>query len=260
MLWRGVRRGDQAGPPAGRVVFTAAWPLLCVVLGIGLLKAYQHVTYHPRYFQDMGARTVWHNALMGLWVNDHLAGKYQLRVNDRVVIAAVRNFLRESHDPRLTPEWTDSAVLGALGGHSTFNWFTYEKAAKDLYWHIWRADTRDMLHCYLIDKPREIVDVLVAASSPDRRFTRDIRGLGFRPLAPAPLLLALPGLLLVAAGNVGLTTVTVATLFLLACSLAPGVLFYPVVHTMVGSFATISLAVYAALAQAASIAIRWVWR
>src|SRR5439155_1329550 len=81
-------------------------------------------------------------------------------------------------------------ILGSLGGHSPFNWFTYEKAAKDLYWHIWRADTRDMLHCYLIDKPREIVDVLVAASSPDRRFTRDNPGLGFRPLAPAPLLLA----------------------------------------------------------------------
>ena len=116
--WTGRWRArPEAVPGFRRWALAAGWPVVCLVIGMGALKAYQRVTYNPRYFRDIGARTVWHNALMGLWVNDHLAGKYQLRVNDRVVIAAVRNFLRESHDPRLTPEWTDSAVLGALGGH-----------------------------------------------------------------------------------------------------------------------------------------------
>jgi len=260
--WR-VRRGrarPDAGPGFRQWALKAGWPVVCLVIGMGALKTYQRVVYNPRYFRDMGTRTVWHNALMGLWLNEHVAEKYQLRVNDNVIVAAVRSFLRTSQDPRLTAEWTDSNILGALGGHSTFNWFTYEETAKDLYLHIWRSDPRDMMHCYLVDKPREIVHVLVKATRPDPSLLHDVPDLGFRPFAPTALALVLPGLWLVWIGEIPFTAVIVALLCLFACSIVPGFLFYPVVHTMTGAFATVAVMAYLVVAQATAIAMRLIWR
>ena len=183
-----------------------------------------------------------------------------MRVNDNVIVAAVRSFLRASHDPRLTPEWTDSNILGALGGHSIFNWFTYEETARDLYRHIWRSDTRDMLHCYLVDKPREMLRVLVKATRPDRSLLQEIPDLGFRPFAPAALALVLPGLWLVCIGDAAFVAIVVALLFLFTCSIVPGFLFYLVVETMAGAFATVADTAYVVLAQAIAIAVRLIWR
>jgi hypothetical protein len=257
------RQSDRSRSPSPSRRFTgvgAAWPMVCLVIGLALLKGYQHATFNPRYFRDIGARTVWHNMLMGLWVNEPLAEKYQLRVSDQVVVAAVRTFLRASQDPRLTPEWTDANVLGALGGHSTFNWFTYEETARDLYWHIWRSNPRDMLHCYLVDKPGEILRILVKATRPDRSFLQDVPDLGFRPFGRAALALVLPGLWLVWIGDIAFPALIAALLFLFACSLVPGFVFYPVVHSMTGAFATVAVTAYVVLAQAIAIAVRVIWR
>jgi hypothetical protein len=249
-VWRRPRVRPVPAPGLRRWLLNAGWPIACLAIGLGALKAYQRVAYNPGYFRDVGARTIWHNALMGLWVNEHLAQKYSLRVNDGAIVAAVGNFLRATRDGRLTSEWTESTILGALGGHSQFNWFTYEGAARDFYRHIWRSNTRDILHCYLVDKPREIVHVVVAATG------ANVRGLGFRPLAPMALTLAMPGFLVLAAGQVAFVPLLAALVLLLACSMLPGLLFYPVVHTMSGVFATIALIVYVILANAVALVMR----
>jgi hypothetical protein len=239
-----------------RMAFQAGWPALCLVLGLGLLKTYQHLAYNPRYFHDMGARTVWHNALMGLSWNGHLRDKYQLGVNDNVIVSAVRTYLQASNDPRLTEEWTDANILGALGGHSEFNWFTYEETAEDFYWHVWRTDTREALHCYVIDKPREIVRVLATATRPNPSFLQEVHDLGFRPFDPAALVIVAPGLLLLSVYEMPFMALIGALILLFACSLVPGMLFYPVVHTMLGAFATVAITGYVILAQCLSVAVR----
>ncbi|HEV2986146.1 MAG TPA: hypothetical protein VGX46_17230, partial [Vicinamibacterales bacterium] len=167
--WLWPRRSAVGSGASARrsMALSAAWPVLCVVVAFGLLKTYQRLTYNPRYFRDMGGRTVWHNALMGLSFNEDLAKKYQLQVNDGAIVEAVRTYLRESRDPRLTPEWTDNNILGALGGYTVFNWFIYEETARDFYRHIWRAETPLVLHCYLIDKPAELAYVFVQSTKPD---------------------------------------------------------------------------------------------
>jgi hypothetical protein len=258
-MWRRYAdRGDGRANRGRLMPFHGAWPVLCLVVGLCLLKGYQHATYNPRYLRDIGGRTVWHNALMGLWWNQHLAEKYQLRVDDQAIVGAVRNYLSATQDPRLTPEWSGSNIISSLGGHSPFNWFTYEQAARDFYWHIWRSDAREMLRCYLINKPREIVRVLAKARRPDPDVpgaTPQNPGLRFNLFARGAILIVLPGLLLMAsAGPAIKRTLWVAPLLFL-CSAVPAFLFYPVVHTMMGAFATVALTGYLILAQIGTLAV-----
>ena len=253
--WYGARRS-----PAGRSGRMAVpWPAIGVLAAILLVLAYQRVAYNPHYFRDGGGRTIWHNALMGLDANQHLAQKYQLGIDDPVVVKAVRNHLRASGDPRLTDEWTDENILGTLGGHAAFNWFVYEAAARDFYWHIWRVDVRSMVRCYLIDKPALMRTILVNALQRDPTPGGSAKGLSFNPLTGAALLMVAPGFLLAAASGRALRRAIAAMIVLLACSAIPAVLFYPGVHTMMGWFATISLLIYLTLALAAVPVVRRIW-
>jgi len=62
------------------IAFRPPWPVVCVAAAFVLLTAYRHHAYNPRYFQDMGGRTIWHNALMGLGSNPYLNGRnYEYR-------------------------------------------------------------------------------------------------------------------------------------------------------------------------------------
>ena len=224
------------------------WPALCLVTVFALLVAYERHAYNPRYFQDMGARTVWHNALMGLGSNRHLAETYKLGISDVAVVESVTEYLRDRHDARLTDAWTKTNILGSLGGHSVFDWFVYEQAARDLYLHLWRTETRSMVHLYVVDKPAEMWHVVVKATQYDPAPWRNLRSVYFDPFAAGGLLVIAPGLLLVGVRRPALAVQLAAALVLLACSAIPGLLFYPVVHTMMGVFASISLALYLTVA------------
>ena len=249
-----ARRWLARGQSTGRL--DLPWPVLCLAAAVALLVAYERHAYNPRYFQDMGARTVWHNALMGLGSNRHLASTYDLGVSDRAAVDSVIRFLRDRHDPRLTADWTRDNILNSLGGHSVFNWFVYEQSARDLYWHLWRTETRSMLHLYLIDRPREIGQVIVKAALPDAAPWRNRQGLFFNPFAAGALMVTLPGLLIAGIRRPDLKAVVAAALVLLACSVIPGVLFYPVVHTMMGVFASLSLVAYLTVAMTVAAACR----
>jgi len=188
-----------------------------------------------------------------------LKARYRLGISDAAVVTAVVNYLRETHDSRLTSEWTDTNILGALGGHSVFNWFVFEEAARDLYWHIWRTDTRSMLHCYLVDKPRDIKNVVLEAMKTESSEARHPRGLRYNPLEAVSVMIAVPGLIFACAGRARLEPAVGGVLILLAFSMVPGFLFYPVVHTMMGVFMSIALALYLALSLLLSTACRFAW-
>jgi hypothetical protein len=234
------------------------WPIVCVSASLLVLAAYRHEVFNSRYFQDLGGRTVWHNALMGLGSNGHLNGRYNLRIDDELIVHDVISYLRQTDDSRLTPEFLAQIdyAMSSLGGQHAFDWVTYEKAARDFYSHIWRIDTRHMLHCYLIDKPRDIGSVLLRAWQTDRTGARDPNALYFRPLAAANLVMILPALLLLCTSATPIWPSLVGALVLVAFSAVPGLVFYPVVHTMIGMFASIALVLYLVLATALDAACR----
>ena len=244
-VWiRQIRSARRLQPPL---------PLVCVVVAFAVVAGYQRAAFNPRYFQDMGSRTIWHNALMGLSANQHLNRRYGLDINDRAVAYAVMAYLRDTQDPRLTADWTGENILGSLGGHASFNWSVFENAARDFYWHLWRTDTASMLRCYLIDKPYEAIGIVWRAWQVDSDIARHNPGLSFRPLSLGSLLIVLPGLLLAWGTRAAFRPSLAAAIVLLACSVVPALFFYPVVHTMMGVFATIALLLYLTLAALVAV-------
>ena len=118
-------------------------PIVLVVVAFVGLAAYQRVAYHPRYFDDLGSRTVWHNALMGVGGPASVGAQYKLGIDDRAVIDAVIARLRETGDPRLTDNWNTGSILASLGSHGDFNWFTYEEAARRFWTSTSGGNTRE---------------------------------------------------------------------------------------------------------------------
>ena len=68
--------------------------------------------------------------------------------------------------------------------------------------------------------------------------------------------LPFPWLFVMFAAFITACGLTGALLTLFACSIVPALLFYPVVHTMLGAFATVALLGEVILAQCASILVR----
>jgi hypothetical protein len=225
------------------------FPIAALILALAAFAVYRHVAYNPRYFQDLGTRTVWHNALMGLGSNPDIKKQYHLNIADTEVIDAVLLHMKDTNDPRLTPAWATVTALNSLGGYNAFNWIAYEQAAKSLYWHLWRVSWREMLHCYLIDKPGEIVRLIVRASTTEPLLERNRRDLYFNPFSVSALIVVLPALVILARSQIALGGIVPGAVGLFAFGLVPGLVFYPVVLTMTGAFASLALTLYLTIAM-----------
>lgn len=225
-------------------------PIALVLVAFAGLAAYQRVMYHPRYFQDMGSRTVWHNALMGIG-GDPVAGpKYKLGVDDRAVIDAVTVYLRERNDPRLNATWDTQNILASLGSHSDFDWYVYEEAAREFYLRIWREHAGSLARTYLISKPLNLLRTFYTASRADPMEQRIRRQLFFSPVSAWALLLAFPGFVLAWASRPRLAQFVAGVALLFTFSLIPGWAFYAVPLTMMGGYVALSLLCYLCVAAA----------
>ena len=94
----------------------------------------------------------------------------------------------------------------------------------------------------MVDKPQQMFAIVARAIRGEG--TPGVAGLSFNPFKLVALFIALPGLLAVGAAGASFRPVIIAMLLLLALSAIPGLLFYPVVQTMMGMFETIALACY----------------
>ena len=233
-------------------------PLALFAIGLAALNGYKHYAYHPRYFKDMGSRTVWHNALMGLGSNPALAEKYGLEISDAKVVDAVIAYLRNRRDPRLTPEWTTTNVLNSLGGYFAFNWSVYEGAARDLNFDIWKTNTADALHCYLVDKPREAWTFVRVAWEHTTMDQRNRHDLYFRPLGIVQLLILAPALALAIGYSIPVFALVAATVVLLVTSVIPSEMFYSGPLNQMGTLLGLALLAYVLAVGAGRQALmRW---
>ena len=134
---------------------SAFFVVVMLIAGILSLNIYKHVVYHPAYFSEMGARTFWHNALMGLGqYNTQLAAKYHVDVSDLNVAQAVISYARQSKKCAPDIEQLEGQqLLNTLGGYGIANWSHYEQCARQYYFYILSENKSQVLYMYAISKP-----------------------------------------------------------------------------------------------------------
>lgn len=236
-----------SGSPSWRGRLRPAIPMLLLILGHVLLSAYQHAAYHPRYFSDRGSRTFYHNALMGL-ADKGIGKEYGLEANDPPAAAAVIKFMKETNSPLLTDQWTTDAIMNAFGG-TDFPLDQYERAAKEMYFHMWRTDFLNMLRQHLINRPMALFGQLSSYGPQDVSPTARNAGLWYSPFRwPVVLIVAALGVIC-AASRRGFPPIqgALGPLVFLGASMIPSVAFYMAITQSIGFFLVSSFMVLLAI-------------
>jgi hypothetical protein len=230
-------------------------PLIMLAGGLAALNIYKKQVYDPKYFAEMGSRTFWHNALMGLSSSSYLGKKYGLGVDDRMIVEAVVAHAKHKSETPLDATWNAQKILESLGGHGVFDWKAYEAHAKSLYFEIVFSNKRRVLATYVVRKPRESLSVVRRAMQehhdPVIARVQNERGLYFDPLAWPMVGFGLLALLL-AFGKICSSRDILACVGILGiCSLIPSVAFYSATLTLGGFFISLSIATFLAICMAA---------
>jgi len=150
-LWRRARGACLDRSLSGPILVSSL--LLMSLLG---LHFYKQAFYHPRYFQDLGTRTFWHNALMGFGYHPDLRKSLDVGVDDAKIILLVLKRMKEENDPRLDPSWTHENIGRSLAAHTRFDWRPYEAASRDIYLRVWKTQPGAAFACYAWYKPCDI--------------------------------------------------------------------------------------------------------
>ncbi len=127
-----------------------------VIASLAALGSYKRSTYNPVYFQELGPRTFWHNALMGFCYHPELRDSLSVTVSDQEIAKLIIRHMQETNDPRLNPSWELNTMMNSLGGHCRFDWRTYEQVAKEIYLSVWREHPNEAMSCYAYYKPLNI--------------------------------------------------------------------------------------------------------
>ena len=134
------------------------------VMGIGIygaLPVYKKAVYHEWYFDHSGARTIWHNIVMGFGQSPTLSQKYQIYGDDASSIRAVIQYTADTAHQNnkafpIDPVKIDAvkqAALNSLGSHNEFNWKAHEQKARQLALTIAGNNFWDVVKLYAYHKP-----------------------------------------------------------------------------------------------------------
>jgi hypothetical protein len=225
-----------------------AGSLVLCLLGLNI---YKHIFYNPHYFDAMGKRTIWHNALMGLsQVDADLAQKYHLSINDFMIAESVIKYAQKSGKCRgnisnLEPQ----QLLNTLGGWGVADWPNYENCARSYYFSIISQNKSRILYIYAIQKPLNALETLFVvmrgSGNPVYDATVSQYNLGWNPVSSVNLGIYLIILLLsfraLARARVKFIGIT-STIFLF--SFIPSVAFYNAILTLGGFFVSAAMLVY----------------
>jgi hypothetical protein len=252
--WR-VKTVKRFIPPA--LVF------ISLVAGLGGLTTYKHFTYNPRYFQDMGVRTFWHNALMGI-TEPVLAKNHQLAFGDLQAAHAVIEYSQQGTCKQGISQLDPQDLLNSLGGHGEKDWFAYENCAKKLYFYLWKQYPLNMTYNYVVLKPEAALNVFWgAAKNVQAKFsdvTRSQFVIGWYPLSFIPFIFG-AAIFLIAGQSIYRRRAVLICLFstLLAFSLIPSIMFYSAILTLGGFFVTLTILCHLFIFFGVSMSIRRIY-
>lgn len=229
---------------------------VAAILSIGLLSlnGYKHVVYNSKYFAEMGTRTIWHNALMGLGADPLFAKKFDLGVSDLRIAQSVIQFARKKQVCAPAIEQLEGQILlNSLGNWGVADWVAYEDCAKKLYLLIVSQHKLKVAILYGIKKPLSSIKTLVLAmkstKDPLLNSIRIKSEIGWYPFSILNLffvfmvfITSLRLLLRIRANLLILTLIVFLTSFI------PSVAFYPDILTQGGMLATSALLLYLLLA------------
>ncbi len=232
------------------------------------LNIYKHSVYNARYFFDMGNRTFWHNALMGLgqnsdffavklkwtadpgYIKESLFSTGTYGVSDKAAADDVIEFSRKTKKcgpeiEKLKPQ----QILDSLGNHGVVNWLTYESCAKSLFLSLINENRLQAILLYGIKKPYISLHNLYEWSQVSNQhtveMTRTRAMIGWHPFS----LINLIFLLLICAFSYDAIfrarkKLIVLMLTLLICSLIPAVVFYNAVLVQGGMLVASAIFLY----------------
>lgn len=241
-----------------------------VIIGLSVLSAYKHYKYDPKYFAEMGARTFWHNALMGLgspsrstWdIFPAKGGDYKVGFGDGWIVDAVIKYAKNNKEEFGEMNWNRVDVLNSLGGHSNFDWSSYEGVARKLYWDIVTSNKVRVFKIYAFVKPWQSIKTVIRTmvdrpgSSAKEKEIRSDRGLYFSPLGfPLVIFIILSSLLGCREWINSTQDIQLALFIFLLCGFIPSVAFYSAVLTQGGIFILTALCIYAAVPYL----MRWIF-
>ncbi len=223
--------------------------LILIASLIGL-NGYKHLTYHPRYFSEMGARTFWHNALMGLSYDPYLSSTYNLDVNDLTVARAVINFAKNENEcssdiSHLEPQ----VLLNSLGNWGVVNWKNYEICARKYFFSILSHNKLKTALLYSVKKTSASLNVLmITIRNSGNLLLDDLRNklkIGWYPFSMLNsfilTLIFIFSLRELAQANNKLLIITSIALI---SSFIPSVLFYPSILTEGGLLVILAMFLY----------------
>jgi hypothetical protein len=242
-------------------------PLLFLFGAILGFRAYERSVAHPGYAEGIGSRTVWHNMLMGMAYSPYFSRSMNLPdLSDADVVEFVLRDMTARGDPRLDQTWTKRRILDSLGSHNLFDWETYDRVARGIFWRTVFESPREALKLYFWHKPRKIIGSLMCQGVvvrtqcllPGERveYIATSRNSGslvvFWFLVCALLsfiyfnfIVKNSALLHEDVTHADITMSIFSTLIFLLLSLAPSLVFYPSVKTLAGSVIIITALVYA---------------
>ncbi len=243
VLWR---RGQRSMQPL-RVI-------AALVIGYIAVVALQAATFHPTYKSNLGARTVWHNALMGLSYDPTIAKSINIfSVDDAAVVESVIQDMKARSDLRLTPDWNRTTILNSFGGHNPFDWQTYEAVARSLVFRTIARYPAETLRMIVWDKPVNIYRIVTCQAMLIRCEASAMSWARFAPLSATSLVLlgaVIAGLCvgtpLYAAASTATAIAIVfgGTAILALLGLFPSLAFYPAITQLAGTLVFGTLATY----------------
>ena len=221
-----------------------------MIILMAALNIYKHQVYNPGYFSDMGARTIWHNALMGFsygyYHDPYLEKKYGLTgVNDLNVAQVVIKFARANGVcPHDIEKLEAQQLLNTLGNWGNANWQNYEQCAKLLFYSIASENKLRMLYMYVLRNPMNALHTLYISMT-NSTWHVWLLGEGWNPLSILNLSFYF---LILWTSWTALCRVSkkllISTSALFIFSFIPSIAFYSVILTMGGLFVSAAIMCY----------------
>ncbi len=152
LIWQLVRSREASWHPK-RLTLAAAFPILAAVV---IVPAYQHSAFNPGYFADKGARTFWHNIVIGFAHNDYFKSLLTLDGSDRLAAVAVLRHAKIKQ-PTIDPEASATQAMLSLGGDGTYDWANYERQARQLVIDTVKTHPTEFARMMLWEKPQLVL-------------------------------------------------------------------------------------------------------